>query len=117
MNKKEGFVKITEDENEYGISFGGDIIDGIFLGSSNFDGENILEFIKALCKVSKDELFEQYSTPRNFSLKRIVEVADLNMHRIKFEWIRIWNVIRDHFSEVGCKGNKDIVMDVVDLLK
>ena len=55
----------------------------------NLDAEAIIDFINALCLVSKDELLD-VDNPRKFSLQRIVEVADFNMGRIRFVWAKIW---------------------------
>jgi brefeldin A-inhibited guanine nucleotide-exchange protein len=42
------------------------------------------------------------STPRVFSLQKIVEVADLNMHlRPRIAWSNMWSVLANHFMTVG----------------
>lgn len=78
-----------------------DQMERIFNNSVQLDGESIQDFISALCLVSKEEL-QVVQNPRIYSLLKLVEVADLNMDRIKIVWNRIWSIIRDHFSEVGC---------------
>lgn len=46
----------------------------IFTRSQKLNSEAIIDFVKALCKVSMDELRSQ-SDPRVFSLTKIVEIA------------------------------------------
>lgn len=46
----------------------------IFAQSQNLNSEAIIDFVKALCKVSIDEL-RSPSNPRVFSLTKIVEIA------------------------------------------
>ena len=64
-------------------------LDTIFQRSQNLDPEALFCFIESLCKVSKQELADQ-TNPRKFSLQCLVEVADLNMDRIRFVWQKIW---------------------------
>lgn len=58
-----------------------------------------VEFVKALCQVSMDEL-SSINHPRMFSLTKIVEISYYNMGRIRLQWSRIWEVIGDHFNKV-----------------
>ena len=58
------------------------------MSSINLDQDAIICFIENLCKVSKQELSDAMN-PRKFSLQAIVEVADLNMARIRFVWTKI----------------------------
>lgn len=46
----------------------------IFTGSQRLNSEAIIAFVKALCKVSMEELCST-SIPRVFSLTKIVEIA------------------------------------------
>ena len=46
----------------------------IFTRSQKLNSEGIIDFVKALCKVSMDEL-QSASDPRVFSLTKIVEIA------------------------------------------
>ena len=59
-----------------------------------------MEFVKALCAVSMDEL-ANVNHPRMFSLQKIVEISYYNMGRIRLQWSRIWQVIGDHFNKVS----------------
>lgn len=66
----------------------------------------VVEFVKALCQVSMDEL-SNINHPRMFSLTKIVEISYYNMGRIRLQWSRIWQVIGDHFNKVS-QGISDI---------
>lgn len=91
-------------------------VDRIFTGSVKLDGEAIVEFVKALCQVSMDEL-ANVNHPRMFSLTKIVEISYYNMGRIRLQWSRIWQILGDHFNKVGCNPNEDIAFFAVDSLR
>lgn len=59
-----------------------------------------VEFVKALCQVSMDEL-SNVNHPRMFSLTKIVEISYYNMGRIRLQWSRIWSYLGDHFNKVN----------------
>jgi len=42
---------------------------------------------------------------RVFLLQKIVEVAELNIDRIKIIWTNIWNMLKEFFRKVGCSEN------------
>ncbi|KAI4470106.1 guanyl-nucleotide exchange factor [Holotrichia oblita] len=91
-------------------------VDRIFTGSTRLDGDAIVDFVKALCQVSVDEL--AYSShPRMFSLQKIVEISYYNMGRIRLQWSKIWQVLGEHFNTVGCNSNEDIAFFAVDSLR
>lgn len=77
-------------------------VDRIFTGSIRLDGDAIVDFVKALCQISLDELHG--AQPRTFSLQKIVEISYYNMGRIRLQWSRIWqgNIDNstDHFLMV-----------------
>lgn len=91
-------------------------VDRIFTGSTRLDGEAIVDFVKALCQVSLDEL-AYTSHPRMFSLQKIVEISYYNMGRIRLQWSKIWQVLGEHFNTVGCNNNEDICFFAVDSLR
>ncbi|KAG7208279.1 hypothetical protein KM043_014522 [Ampulex compressa] len=91
-------------------------VDRIFTGSTRLDGDAIVEFVKALCQVSLEELAHP-TQPRMFSLTKIVEISYYNMGRIRLQWSRIWQVIGDHFDRVGCSPRQDIAFFAVDSLR
>nr|CAD7430186.1 unnamed protein product [Timema monikensis] len=91
-------------------------VDRIFTGSTRLDGDAIVDFVKALCQVSLDEL-AYASHPRMFSLQKIVEISYYNMGRIRLQWSRIWQVLGEHFNKVGCNPSEDIAFFAVDSLR
>jgi brefeldin A-inhibited guanine nucleotide-exchange protein len=91
-------------------------VDRIFTGSVKLDGDAIVEFVKALCTVSMEEL-ANIAHPRMFSLQKIVEISYYNMGRIRLQWSRIWQIIGEHFNKVGCNPNEDIAFFAVDSLR
>ncbi|KAG0463110.1 hypothetical protein HPP92_021586 [Vanilla planifolia] len=74
----------------------------IFAHSQRLNGDAIVAFVKALCKVSMAEL-QSPTDPRVFSLTKIVEIAHYNMNRIRLVWSRIWNVLSDFFVLSLCR--------------
>lgn len=90
-------------------------VDRIFTGSVRLDGDAIVDFVKALCQVSLDELNNH--PPRMFSLQKIVEISYYNMGRIRLQWSRIWQILGDHFNTVGCNLNEEIAFFAIDSLR
>ncbi|GBG70987.1 hypothetical protein CBR_g8287 [Chara braunii] len=88
----------------------------IFTRSERLNGGAIVDFVKALCKVSLEELKSQ-TEPRVFSLTKIVEISHFNMKRIRLVWSRIWSVLSDYFVTVGCMENLSVAMYAVDSLR
>ncbi|CAB0036093.1 unnamed protein product [Trichogramma brassicae] len=91
-------------------------VDRIFTGSTRLDGDAIVEFVKALCQVSLEELAHP-TQPRMFSLTKIVEISYYNMGRIRLQWSRIWQVVGEHFDRVGCSPRQEISFFAVDSLR
>ncbi|XP_010277401.1 PREDICTED: brefeldin A-inhibited guanine nucleotide-exchange protein 2 [Nelumbo nucifera] len=88
----------------------------IFTRSQRLNSEAIVDFVKALCKVSIEEL-RSTSDPRVFSLTKIVEIAHYNMNRIRLVWSRIWNVLSEFFVTIGCSENLSIAIFAMDSLR
>ncbi|XP_042506154.1 brefeldin A-inhibited guanine nucleotide-exchange protein 2-like [Macadamia integrifolia] len=88
----------------------------IFTGSQKLNSEAIIDFVKALCKVSIEEL-RSSSDPRVFSLTKIVEIAHYNMNRIRLVWSGIWHVLSDFFVTIGCSENLSIAIFAMDSLR
>lgn len=91
-------------------------VDRIFTGSIRLDGDAIVDFVKALCQVSLDELNSGHQ-PRMFSLQKIVEISYYNMGRIRLQWSRIWHTLGDYFNSVGSNANEDIAFFALDSLR
>jgi len=93
------------------------VCDNVFSKTATFDLEGITSFISSLCLVSKNEL-DHFFNPRNYSLHKLVEVADFNIFRIQIEWSKIWKLISDHLIYVASNYNHDnICIDAIDLLR
>lgn len=88
----------------------------IFTRSQKLNSEAIIDFVKALCKVSIEEL-RSASDPRVFSLTKIVEIAHYNMNRIRLVWSSIWHVLSDFFVTIGCSENLSIAIFAMDSLR
>ncbi|CAM8899503.1 unnamed protein product [Rhodiola kirilowii] len=88
----------------------------IFTRSQKLNSEAIIDFVKALCKVSMDEL-RSPTDPRVFSLTKIVEIAHYNMNRIRLVWSSIWHVLSDFFVTIGCSENLSIAIFAMDSLR
>ncbi|XP_071691146.1 brefeldin A-inhibited guanine nucleotide-exchange protein 2-like isoform X2 [Rutidosis leptorrhynchoides] len=88
----------------------------IFARSQKLNSEAIVDFVKALCKLSMWEL-RSTSDPRVFSLTKIVEIAHYNMNRIRLVWTSIWNVLSDFFVTIGSSENLSIAIFAMDSLR
>ncbi|TQD86038.1 hypothetical protein C1H46_028424 [Malus baccata] len=88
----------------------------IFTRSQKLNSEAIVDFVKALCKVSMEEL-RSASDPRVFSLTKIVEIAHYNMNRIRLVWSSIWHVLSNFFVTIGCSENLSIAIFAMDSLR
>ncbi|PIA49931.1 hypothetical protein AQUCO_01300573v1 [Aquilegia coerulea] len=88
----------------------------LFTRSQKLNSEAIIDFVKALCKVSMEEL-RSTSDPRVFSLTKIVEIAHYNMNRIRLVWSSIWIVLSDFFVTIGCSENLSIAIFAMDSLR
>lgn len=118
------------------------LIDRIFLNSHKLSTDSVLHFVTNLCQVSVEEIsttshvlgamkskglgagnsevvhYDVSSTPRVFSLQKLVEVADGNMHsRPRIAWAKLWSVLANHFTTVGVHENRALAMYAIDSLK
>ncbi|KAI0494704.1 hypothetical protein KFK09_024847 [Dendrobium nobile] len=91
-------------------------VNNIFIQSEKLNSEAIVDFVKALCKVSMEEL-RSTADPRIFSLTKIVEIAHYNMKRIRLVWSSIWHVLSNFFVTVGCSENLSIAIFAMDSLR
>jgi len=87
----------------------------LFTRSSSLDREGILDFITALCSVSKKELEE--NPPRLFSLLKLTEIAHWNMDRPQYIWKEIWGVISQFLYYEGTSNNESIAMTTIDMIR
>jgi brefeldin A-inhibited guanine nucleotide-exchange protein len=94
-------------------------VDRIFTNTANLSGEAIVYFVKALAQVSWQEIQSsgQSESPRTYSLQKIVEISGYNMARVRFEWTNIWQVLGEHFNQVGCHTNTNVVFFALNSLR
>jgi len=88
----------------------------IFNKTVLLDESSIVDFIKSLCEISREELANK-DYPRIFSLQKLVEVAEFNMSRVRLVWAKIWNIISEHLTEVGSNSSPVIAEKAVDSLR
>ena len=99
-----------------------DIVNGVdrmFSSTSRLSGEAIVQFVKALTRVSRQEIQSsgESQEPRTYSLQKLVEVSEYNMSRVRFEWTNIWQVLGEHFNQVGCNTNTKVVHFALNSLR
>ena len=90
-------------------------LDYIFNMSVKLDNDAIVDFVTNLVEVSKEELWKD--NPQTFSLQALVNVADVNMNRMRMVWTRVWKCLREHFSLAGLHSSTNIAVFAVDSLK
>lgn len=94
-------------------------IDKVFTNSANLSGESIVEFVKALSEVAKEEIDSsgQSVNPRTYSLLKVVDICYYNMNRIRLEWSHLWAAMGETFNAVGCHTNPAILFFALDSLR
>lgn len=94
-------------------------VDRIFTSTAELSGDAILHFVRALSEVSWQEIQSsgQSDSPRTYSLQKLVEISYYNMTRVRFEWTNIWQILGEHFNEVGCHPNTTVVFFALDSLR
>lgn len=94
-------------------------VDRIFTNTANLSHEAIIDFIRALSEVSWQEIQSsgESDSPRTYSLQKLVEISYYNMTRVRIEWSKIWEVLGQHFIQVGCHSNTTVVFFALDSLR
>ncbi|KAL8683132.1 MAG: hypothetical protein Q9186_000845 [Xanthomendoza sp. 1 TL-2023] len=94
-------------------------VDRIFTSTAELSGDAIVHFVRALSEVSWQEIQSSGNSesPRTYSLQKLVEISYYNMTRVRFEWTSIWQVLGEHFNEVGCHTNTNVVFFALDSLR
>ena len=94
-------------------------VDRIFTSTAELSGDAIIHFVRALSEVSWQEIQSsgQSDFPRTYSLQKLVEISYYNMTRVRFEWTNIWQVLGEHFNQVGCHSNTNVVYFALDSLR
>lgn len=94
-------------------------VDRIFTNTANLSHEAIVDFVRALSDVSWQEIQSsgESSSPRMYSLQKVVEISYYNMTRVRIEWSKIWEILGQHFNQVGCHYNTTVVFFALDSLR
>lgn len=88
----------------------------IFNRTASINDETLIDFVKSLCEISKQELASK-DAPRIFSLQKLVEVAEINITRIRITWSQIWTIISEHLTYVGSNPSPNIAEKAIDSLR
>ncbi|KAG9317513.1 hypothetical protein JVU11DRAFT_1718 [Chiua virens] len=93
--------------------------DMVFSLSHHLSGTAIVDFVRALCDVSWEEIQSSGLSqhPRLFSLQRLVEISYYNMNRIRLEWSNLWEILGEHFNQVCCHSNPHVGFFALDSLR
>ena len=138
-------IKETATLNEKVVleTFGEQLIDNVFQSTVKLSANSLAHFIEQIVAVSYSEIdgvTQQGITgvatsapnkgkmggsahggedgPSIFSLQRLVEVADYNMDvRPRIVWTKVWGIIAEYFSKIGCHRNAMVSVFAIDSLK
>ncbi|GFR41201.1 hypothetical protein Agub_g1871, partial [Astrephomene gubernaculifera] len=100
----------------WAVTDGRQIIEQVYTRSASLDGDAVVVFLRALCAVSREEL--DAPLPRVYSLRRLVEVAHLNLsNRIRLIWSKMWTVLSAHLVMAACHPQQPIAAQAVDALR
>ncbi|KAI0921698.1 hypothetical protein AcV5_000779 [Taiwanofungus camphoratus] len=93
--------------------------DMVFSLSHYLSGTAIVDFVRALCDVSWEEIQSSGLSqhPRLFSLQKLVEISYYNMSRIRLEWSNMWDILGEHFNQVCCHNNPHVGFFALDALR
>jgi len=135
-DKKAEVVKETETTNSRIVlnAISEQLIDQVFTSSTKLSAHSLALFIEQLIVVSNSEIEGDVKSgitgvgttgshhgeagPSIFSMQRLVEVADYNMHvRPRFVWAQIWDMMAKFFTKNGCHENTMVSVFAVDALK
>jgi brefeldin A-inhibited guanine nucleotide-exchange protein len=95
-------------------------IDRIFTASGRLSDEAIVDFVRHLCEVSREEMDGGGmggGGPRVFSMQKIVEITYYNMSRIRIVWSRIWAILGEHFQSVALRKDQQLSMYAIDAMR
>ncbi|OZJ03359.1 hypothetical protein BZG36_02985 [Bifiguratus adelaidae] len=94
-------------------------VDKFFTSTVHLNGEAIVDFVRAMCEVSWEEIVSSAMAdqPRMYSLQKLVEISYYNMNRIRLEWSNVWAILGEHFDQVGCQSNFNVSFFAIDSLR
>eukprot|EP00760_Papus_ankaliazontas_P023340 PhM_4_TR2044/c0_g1_i1/m.64461/K18442/ARFGEF, BIG; brefeldin A-inhibited guanine nucleotide-exchange protein len=88
----------------------------VFALSMELSGEAIVYFIEHLCKMARTEV-DGGNPPRLFGLQKVLEVAEVNMHRIQLVWTQMWTHIGDLLTYCALHPHIRVAMHAIDSLR
>ena len=89
----------------------------IFLKTLNFDSQTLLEFVNAICEITKFE-FKNNGLGKIFFLQKIVEIAELNLFsRSRLNWNNTWKILSEFFVDIGCSSDNENSANAIDSLR
>ncbi|KAL0083524.1 hypothetical protein F4703DRAFT_1862480 [Phycomyces blakesleeanus] len=93
--------------------------DKLFTATVNLNGDAIVDFVRALCETSWEEIVSSahLEHPRMYSLQKLVEISYYNMNRIRIEWSNIWAILGEYYNKVGCQSNFNVAFFALDSLR
>lgn len=84
------------------------------VASEKLDRESILDFVQAMCDISKQELNEK---PARISMcQKLSVVAHFNLKREHFIWTKVWDIIGNFLKYVGSTYYLEIAKIAVNVL-
>lgn len=94
-------------------------VDRLFTSTVNLNGGAIVDFVRALCETSWEEIVSSahMEHPRMYSLQKLVEISYYNMNRIRMEWSNIWAILGEYYNRVGCQSNFNVAFFALDSLR
>ncbi|CAO3687700.1 unnamed protein product [Rhizopus stolonifer] len=94
-------------------------VDRLFTSTVNLNGDAIVDFVRALCEASWEEIVSSahMEHPRMYSLQKLVEISYYNMNRIRMEWSNIWAILGEYYNKVGCQSNFNVAFFALDSLR
>ncbi|KAJ3318645.1 guanine nucleotide exchange protein for ADP-robosylation factor, partial [Blyttiomyces sp. JEL0837] len=124
-SKRDPNVKVSKTINEEAAALASSqtmtlTVDRLFTSSAKLSGVAIVEFVRALCQVSWEEITSSVASaehPRMYCLQRLVEISYYNMNRIRVEWSNLWAILGEHFNQVGCHSNTQVCFFALDKLR
>lgn len=93
-------------------------LDRIFANTQNMTNEGAVHFVKALSRVSLEEINKSSGEPRLFALQKMVDVCYYNSVRIRMGWSELWDAaMAEQFAKVLTHKNTQVVMFALDSLR
>lgn len=95
-------------------------IDRIFTNSQSMTNSGAVEFVKALSRVSLEDIASSRDSGdiRFFALQKMVDVCYYNSSRIRMGWSELWDAaMAEQFAKVLVDKNNQVVMFALDSLR